>query len=105
MSFKLIYLFSFILVLAVFPLAACAQVKNMAPDQDLKENEVFMDETDWEQWYNQSTESDPNRTFVIDRISNVDNTRNPGIESSGSAANWFLVIVYQPLRLTGKLIV
>ena len=104
MSIKLIYLFSFTLVLVVFPLTTYAQVKNIASNQGLKENDVFMDETDWEQWYNQNIESDPHRTFVIDRTSNVDNTRNPGIESTESV-NWFLVIVYQPLLLTGKLVV
>ena len=104
MSIKLINLFSLTLILAVFLLGTCAQVKNIVLDQSLKEDEVFIDETDWGQWYNQSIETDPNRTFVFDRISNIEDTRNHGIESAGSVA-WFLVIVNQPLLLTGKLIV
>ncbi len=97
---KLIYLISFALVLVAFPLVTHAQVENLALNPSFEEDEVILDDPDWEQWctWNPEDVTGSNATIVDTEF--IDGTRSLRVEPIG-VENWHFVVanISFPLKL------
>jgi hypothetical protein len=97
---KLIYLISFALVLVAFPLVTHAQVENLALNPSFEEDEVILDDPDWEQWctWNPEDVTGSNATIVDTEF--IDGTRSLRVDPIG-AENWHFVVanISFPLKL------
>jgi len=97
---KLIYLVSFVLVLVAFPLVTHAQVENLALNPSFEEDEVILDDSDWEMWCTWNPEDVTGSNVTIVNTEFVDGARSLRVEPIG-AENWHFVVanISFPLKL------
>jgi len=97
---KLIYLVSFVLVLVAVPLVTHAQVENLALNPSFEEDEVILDDPDWEMWctWNPEDVTGSNATIVDTEF--IDGSRSLRVDPIG-AENWHFVVanISFPLKL------
>ncbi len=95
---KLIYLISFILVLVAVPLVTHAQVDNLMLNPSFEEDEVILNDQDYEQWWTWGWEDGLNSTVEIDETEFVDGTRSLKVFPIGDT-NWFFIVANSPIPL------
>jgi len=96
MSKKLTYLCSFVLVLVAVPLVTHAQVENLVLNPSFEEDEVILDDPDYEHWWTWGYESGLNSTVEIDEARYVDGTRSLRVDPIGSVI-WYFIVAYSPI--------
>jgi len=89
---KLICLILFVLVLAALPAVTHAQVENLVQNPSFEEDEVILDDPDWEQWCTWGDQDGLNSTIEIDETEFIDGIRSLRIEPYG-VENWHFIVV------------
>jgi len=89
---RLICLISFVLVLAALPAVTHAQGENLLQNPSFEEDEVILDDPDWEQWCTWGDQDGLNSTIEIDETEFIDGIRSLRIEPYGSE-NWHFIVV------------
>ena len=85
---KLIYLVSFVLVLVAFPLVTHAQVENLALNPSFEEDEVILDDSDWEMWCTWNPEDVTGSNVTIVNTEFVDGARSLSLLQIKLCAKW-----------------
>jgi len=93
---KLIYLISFILVLVAVPLVTHAQVDNLVLNPSFEEDEVILNDQDYEHWWTWGWEDGLTSTVEIDETEFVDGTRSLRVDPIGST-NWYFIVANSPM--------
>ncbi len=89
---RLIYLISFVLVLAAFPPVTHAQqVENLALNPSFEEDEVILNDSDWFQWCTWNPDDVTGSNVTIDDTESVDGTRSLRVDPIG-VENWHFVV-------------
>jgi hypothetical protein len=88
---KQIYLACFVLMLLGFPLAAQAQVENLALNPSFEEDEVILNDPDWEAWCTWNPDDVTGSNAEIDETEFIDGKRSLRIEPVGTE-NWHFVV-------------
>jgi hypothetical protein len=92
-------LISFLLVLAVVqPVTYALQIENLALNPSFEEDEVILNDQDYEQWWTWGWEDGLNSTVEIDEAKYIDGTRSLRINPIGST-NWFFIVANSPIPL------
>src|SRR4030042_6938242 len=95
---KFTYLCWIVSILMAVPLVAQAQVVNLLQNPSFEEDEVILDDPDYEQWWTWGYESGLNSTVKIDETEFIDGTRSLRIEPQGGT-DWYFIIAYSPIPL------
>jgi len=97
---RLIYLTSFVLVLAAFPPVTHAQVDNLALNPSFEEDEVILNDQDWYQWCTWNPEDVTGSNVTIVDTESIDGARSLRVDPIG-AENWHFVVanISFPLKL------
>jgi len=98
MSQKLTYPCSFILVLIAVPLVTHAQVGNLIQNPSFEEDDVILNDQNYEHWWTWGWEDGLNSTVAFDETTYVDGTRSLRIDPIGSV-NWYFIVAYSPIPL------
>ncbi len=93
---KLIYLTSFVLVLVGVPLVTHAQVDNLAINPSFEEDEVILNDQDYEHWWTWGWEDGLTSTVEIDEAEFVDGTRSLRVDPIGDT-NWYFIVANSPM--------
>jgi len=89
---RLIYLTSFVLVLAAFPPVTHAQVDNLALNPSFEEDEEFiLDDPDWFQWCTWNPEDVTGSNATIVDTEYIDGERSLRVDPIGTE-NWHFVV-------------
>jgi len=91
-----IYLTSFVLVLAAVPLATHAQVDNLVLNPSFEEDEIILNDQDYEHWWTWGWENGLNSTAEIDETEFIDGTRSLKIIPTGDT-NWYFIVANSPM--------
>ncbi len=87
------------LVLAVAPPAARAQVVNLVQNPSFEEDEVILDDPDWQQWATWGDQTGLASTVEIDENESIDGARSLRILPKGDT-NWYFIVLYLPMPFT-----
>ncbi len=98
MSKKLIYLTAFVLVLVAVPLVTHAQVDNLMLNPSFEEDEVILNDQDYEHWWTWGWEDGLNSTVEIDEAEFVDGAISLKVNPIGDT-NWFFIVANSPIPL------
>ncbi|HUU17307.1 MAG TPA: carbohydrate binding domain-containing protein [Sedimentisphaerales bacterium] len=90
---RLIYLTCFVLVLVAFPLVTHAQVENLALNPSFEEDEVILDDPDWEQWCTWNPDEGAGSSVTVVDTEFIDGTRSLRVDPKGPE-NWHFIVVY-----------
>ncbi len=88
-----IYLACFTLMLVAVPRVAHAQVENLVLNYSFEEDEVILNDPDWEQWCTWNPDDVTGSIAEIDDTEFIDGKRSLRIEPVGTA-NWHFVVAY-----------
>ncbi len=88
-----IYLACFTLMLVAVPRVAHAQVENLVLNCSFEEDEVILNDPDWEQWCTWNPDDVTGSIAEIDDTEFIDGKRSLRIEPVGTA-NWHFVVAY-----------
>jgi len=88
-----IYLTYLVLVLVAFPLVTHAQVENLALNPSFEEDEVILDDPDWEQWCTWNPDEGAGSSVTVDETEFIDGTRSLRVDPKGPE-NWHFIVVY-----------
>jgi len=97
-SKKLTYLCSFVLVLVAVPRVTHAQVDNLLQNPSFEEDEVILNDQNYEQWWTWGWEAGLNSTVKIDEAEYIDETRSLRVDPIGSV-NWYFIVANSPIPL------
>ncbi len=90
---KLIYLTYLVLVLVAFPLVTHAQVENLVLNPSFEEDELILDDPDWEQWCTWNPDEGAGSSVTLDETEFIDGTRSLRVDPKGPE-NWHFIVVY-----------
>ncbi len=89
---RLIYLTSFVLVLVAVPLVTHAQVDNLLQNPSFEEDEVILDDPDYEQWATWNPEEGAGSSVTVDETEFIDGTRSLRVDPKGPE-NWHFIVL------------
>ncbi len=95
---RLIYLTSFVLVLVAFPPITHAQVDNLLQNPSFEEDEVILNDQDYEKWWTWGWEDGLNSTVELDEADYIDDERSLRVHPIGSV-NWYFIVANSPIPL------
>ncbi len=96
MSGKLVFLLSFVLILLAGPIAAYAQVENLAVNPSFEEDEVIFDDPDYEGWWTWGYDTGLDSIAEIDESTYIDGSRSLRVDPTGGT-NWYFIVAYSPI--------
>jgi len=89
---RLIYLTYLVLVLVAFPLVTHAQVENLALNPSFEEDELILDDPDWEQWCTWNPAEGAGSSVTVVDTEFIDGTRSLRVDPKGPE-NWHFIVV------------
>ena len=89
---QLLYLACFVFVLVVLPPATHAQVNNLLLNHSFEEDELILDDPDWEQWCTWADVSGAGSTAAVDDTEFIDGSRSLRIDAKGPT-DWHFIVV------------
>ncbi len=90
---RLIYLTYLVLVLVAFPLVTHAQVENLVLNPSFEEDEVILDDPDWEQWCTWNPDEGAGSSVTVVNTESIDGSRSLRVDPIGPE-NWHFIVVY-----------
>jgi len=91
---SLVVLSAFCLV--AFPLVTYAQVTNLVLNPSFEDDEVILDDPDWQAWATWGWENGLESTVAIDEAEFIDGTRSLRVEPKGDE-NWYFIVLNLPM--------
>jgi len=89
---RLIYMTYLVLVLAAFPPVTHAQVDNLLQNPSFEEDELILDDPDWEMWCTWNPDEGAGSSVTIDETEFIDGTRSLRVDPIGPE-NWHFIVV------------
>ncbi|MBN1804814.1 MAG: carbohydrate binding domain-containing protein [Sedimentisphaerales bacterium] len=89
---ELICLTSFVLLSVAVPSIAFAQPENLLPNSSFEEDEIILNDPNWEWWCTWGDQDGLNSTVEIDETEYIDGKRSLRIEPQGPE-NWHFIVV------------
>jgi len=90
---RLIYLTYLVLVLVAFPLVTHAQVENLAINPSFEEDEVILDDPEWEMWCTWNPDEGAGSSVTVVNTESIDGSRSLRVDPIGPE-NWHFIVVY-----------
>ena len=90
---RLIYMTYLVLVLVAFPLVTHAQVENLVLNPSFEEDEVILDDPDWEQWCTWNPDEGAGSSVTVVNTESIDGSRSLRVDPIGPE-NWHFIVVY-----------
>jgi len=81
-----------VLVLAAFPPVTHAQVDNLLQNPSFEEDELILDDPDWEMWCTWNPDEGAGSSVTIDETEFIDGTRSLRVDPIGPE-NWHFIVV------------
>jgi len=82
--------------LVAVPLVTYAQVTNLVLNPSFEDDEVILDDPDWQAWATWGWEEGVNSTVEIDETEFIDGKRSLRIDPKG-AENWYFIVLNLPM--------
>jgi hypothetical protein len=89
---RLIYLTCLVLVLVAFLPVTHAQVDNLLQNPSFEEDEVILDDPDYEQWATWNPEEGAGSSVTVDETEFIDGTRSLRVDPKGPE-NWHFIVL------------
>jgi hypothetical protein len=89
---RLIYMTSLVLVLVAFPPVTHAQVDNLLLNPSFEEDELILDDPDWEIWCTWNPDEGAGSSVTVDETEFIDGTRSLRVDPKGPE-NWHFIVV------------
>ena len=89
---RLIYLTFLVLVLVAFPPVTHAQVDNLLQNPSFEEDEVILDDPEWEMWCTWNPDEGAGSSVTVDETEFIDGSRSLRVDPKGPE-NWHFIVV------------